>query len=92
MPLCALCGGRLSKPEMFAGFCSWHSYVPANEDDWSFGNRLMCDFFHRGVIPKARCTCRVKRQSYHGEECFLFRDEPLLLEIRLRAIRANRRG
>jgi hypothetical protein len=25
--------------------------VPSAGDDWSAANRLLCDFFHRGIVP-----------------------------------------
>ena len=46
MSRCGLCG------EMAAGageICVYHMSFPA--DDWATGNRMMCDFLHRGIVP-----------------------------------------
>ena len=43
--LCASCGLQLRE----AGLCPHHAFV--NGDDWAEGNRIVCDFVHRGVVP-----------------------------------------
>lgn len=43
--LCALCGLTLRNDEL----CSHHSFI--YDDDWATANRIMCDFFHRGIVP-----------------------------------------
>jgi hypothetical protein len=43
MSLCALCG----HPTVDAGLCAYHGTV---YDDWAIGNRVMCDFIHRGIV------------------------------------------
>jgi hypothetical protein len=46
MSMCALC----AQPTLGPGeFCSYHT--AGQSDDWATGNRLMCDFFHRGLVP-----------------------------------------
>jgi hypothetical protein len=30
------------------GLCAWH--ISADGDDWATGNRIMCDFVHRGIV------------------------------------------
>jgi hypothetical protein len=46
MSLCASCGLQLSGD---TGLCPHHHCVQG--DDWAVTNRLMCDFFHRGIVP-----------------------------------------
>jgi hypothetical protein len=47
MSACAMCGRPLSGND--ASLCPQH--VLATQDSWSTGNRIMCDFFHRGIVP-----------------------------------------
>ena len=51
MPLiCPMCG--LNNPdEREGGLCSHHAASSSYEPPWSDGNRVWCDFFHRGVAP-----------------------------------------
>jgi hypothetical protein len=45
MSMCALC----AQPILGAGeFCAYHLAGPT--DDWAAGNRVMCDFVHRGIV------------------------------------------
>ena len=45
MSLCVQCG----YPTSGAGdMCAHH--VDSRADDWAMGNRIMCDFLHRGVV------------------------------------------
>jgi hypothetical protein len=46
MSLCASCGLPLTGD---TALCPHHHCVFG--EDWAAGNRLMCDFFHRGKIP-----------------------------------------
>lgn len=46
MSLCASCGLILSGT---AQLCPHHHLV--NGDDWFITNRIMCNFFHRGIEP-----------------------------------------
>jgi len=48
MALCASCGLQISD---LVEMCPHHAYL-AGTESWSRENRIMCDFFHRGVIPK----------------------------------------
>jgi hypothetical protein len=45
MSLCAHCGQPTPDSR---GLCIYHSSVTG--DDWAEGNRIMCDFLHRGVM------------------------------------------
>jgi hypothetical protein len=46
MSICALC----AQPTLDdAAMCRCHLYHPP--DGWATGNRIMCDFLHRGIIP-----------------------------------------
>jgi len=45
MSLCVQCG----YPTVGAGdMCAHH--VDSRADDWAMGNRIMCDFLHRGLV------------------------------------------
>ncbi len=46
MSQCVYCGLPTPGPE---DFCAHHS--AGHGDDWATGNRIMCDFLHRGVVP-----------------------------------------
>jgi hypothetical protein len=46
--LCALCGACLLGA---AVLCPHHQYPP--DAGWAEGNRIMCDFIHRGIAPPA---------------------------------------
>lgn len=45
MRLCAVCGG--SNPDA-GNICSYHC---STEEGWAVGNRIMCDFVHRAIVP-----------------------------------------
>ena len=45
MSLCAYCGQPMGNP---GGLCAWH--ISADGGDWATGNRIMCDFLHRGIV------------------------------------------
>ena len=46
MSLCVQC----AQPMLGSGeFCIHH--LAAHADGWATGNRLMCDFLHRGIVP-----------------------------------------
>ena len=45
--LCPSCGLAVTVTEI----CP-HHHVYAHDDEWAAGNRAMCDFFHRGVLPR----------------------------------------
>jgi len=47
MSLCALCGLATSD----TGICSHHFGPYGEGTDWATGNRIMCDFVHRGIVP-----------------------------------------
>jgi hypothetical protein len=43
MSLCSRCG----QATIDGGLCT---YPGSQHDDWAIGNRIMCDFIHRGVL------------------------------------------
>ena len=45
MRLCIQCGYPTSGPD---DMCAHH--VAAFGDDWAVGNRIVCDFLHRGIV------------------------------------------
>jgi len=45
MSLCIQCGYPTSGAD---DMCVHH--VAAYADDWAMGNRIMCDFLHRGIV------------------------------------------
>jgi len=52
MSLCIQCGYPTSGPD---DMCAHH--VASHADDWAMGNRIMCDFLHRGIVsPPERCA------------------------------------
>ena len=46
MSLCPVCGQQLSEN---AALCPQHTGQSVS--GWAAGNRILCDFFHRGVAP-----------------------------------------
>jgi hypothetical protein len=57
MSLCALCGHRT----LGEGLCAYHG---TDRDNWARGNRIMCDFIHRGILletppPHARSPLEI---------------------------------
>jgi hypothetical protein len=56
MILCAQCG---QPTDDRGGLCSYHS---DSGDSWASGNRVMCDFLHRGIVastPREHAHCSV---------------------------------
>jgi hypothetical protein len=47
LSLCALC----ASPTADAGLCTHHIFVFGDGSSWATGNRIMCDFVHRGIVP-----------------------------------------
>jgi hypothetical protein len=48
-PLMSLCV-QCAQPTLGSSeFCAHH--ITGHTDDWATGNRLMCDFLHRGIVP-----------------------------------------
>jgi len=45
LSLCVQCGQPLLDP---ADLCAYHS--SSHGDDWAAGNRIICDFVHRGIV------------------------------------------
>ena len=57
MSLCASCGLQLiTNPNL----CPHHH--AAHPDSWSEGNRILCDFVHRGIVPR-RAPLQAPRQG-----------------------------
>ena len=50
MSLCALCAQPMLDGD---DVCAFHLY--GHGDEWATGNRIMCDFVHRGIVPPAPC-------------------------------------
>ena len=48
LSLCVFCGQPLLGSD---DVCAYHLH--GQGDDWATGNRLMCDFLHRGVVPSS---------------------------------------
>jgi len=48
MSRCGLCGQPTAGP---GEICVYHLYP--HGDDWAAGNRIMCDFVHRGIVSAA---------------------------------------
>jgi len=46
MSLCACCGERVGDG---GDLCGYH--VLGDGSDWATGNRILCDFVHRGIVP-----------------------------------------
>jgi hypothetical protein len=47
MSLCALCGGPSYGAD---ALCTYHLH--SGTDDWATGNRIICDFVHRGIVSR----------------------------------------
>jgi hypothetical protein len=53
--LCSVCGQQMVGGE---ALCAHHTAV--STDSWADANRIMCDFFHRGIAPlRLRAADRV---------------------------------
>jgi hypothetical protein len=50
MSLCVLCAQPALDPD---DFCAHHIFGLG--DDWATGNRIMCDFLHRGIVSPTPC-------------------------------------
>lgn len=61
MSVCAQCG--LDMPGD-SGLCLHHHTVYG--EDWHVGNKIMCDFFHRGVVPR-RLTVLEREDPWSAE-------------------------
>ena len=48
MSLCAFCGQPVGDG---GDLCGYHAL--GDGGDWATGNRIMCDFIHRGMVPLA---------------------------------------
>ena len=48
MGRCVFCMVRLYASDAERGFCYHHGL---QDRDWAVSNRIMCAFFHRGVVP-----------------------------------------
>ena len=46
MSLCAYCSLEMQSPGVL---CVRHTNVFG--EDWAAGNRIICDFVHRGIVP-----------------------------------------
>jgi len=50
MSLCASCGQPVGDG---GDLCGYHAL--GDGGDWATGNRIMCDFIHRGIIALTPC-------------------------------------
>jgi hypothetical protein len=57
MSLCVFCGHPTVRGE---DLCSYHD--SGHDEKWSVGNRLMCDFLHRGVVSSLAAARRVREE------------------------------
>lgn len=48
MSVCPICG---STPDFGAESCGYHT-MTTSEKDWAIGNKVMCDWIHRGIELK----------------------------------------
>jgi hypothetical protein len=48
---CSMCGLNLLNSDVM-GVCNYHHAV--TWDGWAKSNKVMCDFIHRGKVPKRR--------------------------------------
>lgn len=48
MSLCASCGQPVNDQ---GELCAYHTF--GGGEDWATGNRIMCDFIHRGIVSLA---------------------------------------
>ena len=57
MRLCALCGYITDSAD---GICAYHvrmyDHPSFRGDNWAAGNRIMCDFLHRGIVVTAAAS------------------------------------
>lgn len=51
MSLCVHCGQPVLER---GGLCTYH--LTGHCDDWATGNRIMCDFLHRGIELPGPCV------------------------------------
>jgi len=65
MSLCVHCGQPVLER---GGLCTYH--LTGHCDDWATGNRIMCDFLHRGIELRARRALdrRSRRRARGGIE------------------------
>ena len=69
MSVCSFCGFHIRGN---SELCPYHHDDNFLALDWATGNRLMCNFFHRGISSKAVCTCDaayLKIKIGHREDC-----------------------
>jgi hypothetical protein len=57
MSLCASCGLQLTAD---TSLCPHHH--AAHADGWAEGNRILCDFVHRGIVPR-RAPLQAQRHA-----------------------------
>lgn len=48
MSTCSQCGLQIASD---FSLCPHHACHNIHGQDWAVGNRIMCDFFHRGKVP-----------------------------------------
>ena len=66
MSHCAQCGYTTNSPgELCAHHIAGYGSPSVHGDDWAAGNRMMCDFLHRGIVVAAACTARRDHDDLH---------------------------
>jgi hypothetical protein len=64
MSVCPVCNQQLSENTVL---CPQHTGGPVS--GWAAGNRIMCDFFHRGIPPpRLNVVDRVDDFARHSAE------------------------
>jgi len=59
MSICAQCGFLTDSPEELCAYhVGGHGYSAPGGDDWATGNRIMCDFLHRGIVLPTAAAAR----------------------------------
>jgi hypothetical protein len=61
--LCAVCGQELT---MSASLCAYHERAAV--DSWAIENRIMCDFFHRGIPPRRLSVAECAEVATHAAD------------------------
>jgi len=66
MSLCVCC----AQPVGDGGdFCGYHTL--GDSGDWATGNRIVCDFIHRGIVPLTPCDTSETSLEIVGMEAVL---------------------
>jgi hypothetical protein len=93
MSVCNLCGHPMGGAD---ALCAYHS--SSHGDDWATGNRIMCDFIHRGIVlatppPRARRALDVTLDRLELERLLLVEQSRTIRRFAAdaRSVHADRR-